>query len=202
MAGAEKRVALYGGTFDPIHFGHLNLAVEMQERHGLDEIYFCPAFLSPHKLDTAPVSPQHRKKMVDLAVEDFPYFHTLDVEVDRQGPSYSIDTVHYLRFRHPEAKLYLIIGNDSISAFHKWHRVEELVKQVGLLVGVRTREIPAFPVEMSREVREALAAGITPTSLFEINATEVRRRLKRELPCGHLVPKKVLDYISQNHLYS
>jgi nicotinate-nucleotide adenylyltransferase len=202
MAGAEKRIALYGGTFDPIHFGHLNLAVEMQEQHRIDEIFFCPAFLSPHKLDQPPISPRHRKKMVELAIADFPKFRCLDIEIDRQGPSYTIDTIHYIRFRYPNCKYFLILGSDALSTFHKWHRVEELIEQVDLLVGMRTREIPPIPVEAPRKVRESLAAGLTHMKLMEMSATDLRDRLKEGQPCAHLIPKKVLDYISANHLYS
>lgn len=200
--GNGKRIGLYGGTFDPIHFGHLNLAVELMERHQLDLVYFSPAYLSPHKMDQHPISSKHRLKMVELAIADYDQFQLLDVEIDRQGPSYTIDTIHYLRFRHQEDKLFLLLGNDAIPTFHKWHRVEEIVAEAEIVIGNRVTLTPSFPTEAPRRVREALAHGLTLTSMVEISATRLRERLSQKLICQHLLPKIVLDYIYTNHLYS
>src|SRR5262249_44608705 len=107
----KKKIGLLGGTFDPFHFGHLNLAIEMKEKQGLDQVWFCPARLSPFKLQEQATDGQHRLKMIQLAIEGLPFFQALDLELLREGPSYTIDTILELQRREGEGvQFYLILG--------------------------------------------------------------------------------------------
>lgn len=160
-----------GGTFDPIHFGHLNLAITLKEAHGLDKILICPAWENPFKTGKKMASPEHRLAMCRLAIEGLKGFEVLDYEVKKGGPSYTIDTIQYLN-----RPLRLLLGDDQLAGFSKWKEAETLKKLAPPLVG-------------SRET-------------MQISSTNIRERLERGLPCVHLVPYKVLDYIFKNDLYS
>lgn len=201
----EKKVGLYGGTFDPLHFGHINLAIEIQEAHQLDEIWFCPARLNPHKQESlAPVGADHRYKMLQLALEDIPNFHAIDVELTRDSPSYTVDTLRTLidieqKSASPR-KIYLIIGDDAAQSFFLWHQPEEIIRLAPVLIGRRLVTAMA-PLTGDTAICKVLNEGMTPTHCIEISSTEIRQRLAKRQYCGHLVPAKVLDYIYQNHLY-
>ena len=192
-------IGFFGGTFDPIHFGHLNLALQMIEKHRLTQILFCPAYISPHKQAKPPtVSKHHRKVMVTLAIEPIPEFHLLDWELEKEGPSYTIDTIRELKKRNPHQQIRLILGQDALKEFFAWKEVEELVHLAPPLVGSRQGTIPS---DLPPSIQEAVRAGMTQTPEMDISSTAIRERLGSGKYCGHLVPSKVLDYIHQNQLY-
>lgn len=199
----KPTIGLFGGTFDPPHLGHLNLAVEMLEKHGLDEVWFCPARVNPFKQKEPPTSTEHRVAMLKLALGPYPRFRILEDEINRVGPSYTFDTLHTLiqkeKSQSKPAQFALILGEDAIGGFSKWHRAEEIVRLVPLLIGSRSNI--HGEVAGSKEILEAIDQGLTNTRIMEISATEVRARLKKGLFCGHLVPREVLDYIKTYHLY-
>lgn len=192
-------IGFFGGTFDPIHFGHLNLGLQMLEKHRLTQVLFCPAHISPHKQANPPVVlKHHRKVMVTLAIEPIPEFHLLDWELEKEGPSYTIDTIRELKKRNPHQQIRLILGQDALKEFFAWKEVEELVHLAPPLVGSRQGTIPS---DLPPSIREAVRAGMTQTPEMDISSTAIRERLKSGKYCGHLVPSKVLDYIHQNQLY-
>lgn len=182
MVGDKSKVALFGGTFDPIHFGHINLAIEMLEKYSLNKIFFCPAHQNPLKSTT--ITPDiHRLEMLRLAIADIPQFKIIEWELERQGPSYTIDTLERFVKEHPHP--YLILGQDSMQSFQSWkdwNKIEQL----------------ATVVEGSRGVN----AENSGTRIIEVSSTELRDRIAKGLYCGHLMPKNVLDYIHTHQLYS
>jgi nicotinate-nucleotide adenylyltransferase len=187
------KIGIFGGTFDPIHFGHINLAMEMLETHQLDEIWFCPALVNPHKMQNQSVSVEHRIRMLQLALEDVPKCKVECIEAVREGPSYTIDTIRALIARETKNALsyqfHLILGDEAYSGFSQWKESDEIIKLVPILIGRRilnTKELQMGPT----------------TRLMEISSTDIRRRIVQGLYCGHLVPAKVLDYIYANKLYS
>ena len=192
-----KIVGFFGGTFDPIHWGHLNLAMNLMEKGKLNEVWFCPAYISPHKTEVLTAESKHRLKMAELAVSDVSSFKVLDDEIKRSGPSYTFDTLESLTSQHPDTQFRLILGEDSLSRFDDWYRVKELVEIAPPLVGSR-HSINAFVSDL---VRKIIDINMIRTPIIEISSTEIRERLMKGLYCGHLLPKKVLDYIYQNRLY-
>jgi nicotinate-nucleotide adenylyltransferase len=199
-------IGIFGGTFDPIHFGHLSLAMDMLDKHQLEEVWFCPVGISPHKQESPPTAVEHRLKMLQIALEDIYEFKILDVETKRQGPSFTIDTLRDLfaseRKQQQPREFCLILGDDALQNFCNWHQPEEIVKLVPVFIGRRALE--PFKLEdakMHPAVLKALTAGLTETRIMEISATEIRKRIAEGQYCGHLLPAKVLDYIYDNKLY-
>ena len=198
-------VGIYGGTFDPIHFGHLNLALELLETHHLSEVWFCPAMQNPHKEKILPTSIHHRMEMIKLAIAAIPQFQLLDIEARRQPPSYTIDTLRLL-INEEEKKTIkrqfcLIIGDDSIERFSDWKEANELIQLMPILIGRcgKAVEIPNPPIHNT--ILMTLMQQITPTRVLNIHSTEIRQRINKRLYCGNLLPIKVIDYISRHHLY-
>lgn len=199
-------IGIFGGTFDPIHFGHISLALDMLEKHHLDEVWFCPVSVSPHKQETPPIAVEHRLKMLQIALEDIYEFQILDIEIKRKGPSYTIDTLRELNELERKQKypreFCFILGDDVVKNFCNWHQPEEIIKTAPVFIGRRTLEkIKIQEGTLDPKILEALVKGITDTRVMEVSSTEIRNRIAEGLYCGHLLPAKVLDYIYDNKLY-
>lgn len=199
----KRMIGLYGGTFDPIHVGHLNLALSVMEARQLEEVWFCPVWLSPHKLDrTPPVPAEHRLEMVRLALEDVPHCKVIDHEVKLGKPSYTLDTIDTLQKQYPDKNFCLIVGDDAIPGFFRWHRPEEIVKKVPVLIGSRKPELLKWDQLVADPmIAEKLKRGITPTPIIDVSSTLLRKWLAEGKYCAHLIPSKVMDYIQGNKLY-
>jgi len=201
----RKKIGLFGGTFDPIHNGHLNLAFELLEKKNLDEIWFIPAQINPHKAHTNPTPIEYRLEMVRCAIRGISYFRSKDLEKERPPPSYTIETLR--TFIAAQAKktaphqFYLVMGEDSVPGFMRWHMSEEIVSLVPLLIGSRSGIWQHEMSDFSLPVREAIQQGFTETRLMDISGTEIRNRFVRGLYCGHLLPPSVSKYIAKRHLY-
>lgn len=193
-----KKVGIFGGTFDPIHFGHLNLAICMMEACDLDEVLFVPTSLSPFKENAPPkASAEHRKVMVKLAIEPVKKFRILDWEMQTQGPTFTIDTVRKLS-SDPSLQIHLILGEDHVASFPRWKDVEDLIRLAAPLIGTRELgDLSQLPVEFQEKLRNAKIQ--VPS--FEISSTNIRSRLSQKKYCGFLVPPVVLEYIDKNQLY-
>ncbi|KIC76636.1 putative nicotinate-nucleotide adenylyltransferase [Neochlamydia sp. TUME1] len=202
----HKHVGIYGGTFDPIHFGHLNTAIEIMEAHQLDEIWFCPALVNPDKLGAEPTLAYHRLKMLEIALQELPYFGIIPYELERPGPSYTIDTLReIIKEEKKEAypsKFYLIMGEDTAFSFVHWKEAKEILTLATPLICRRYASEQPIIWEGDPEICAALQTGMTSTYVMEISASRIRERVSQGLYIGHLVPAKVIDYIYQNHLYS
>lgn len=199
----SEPIGIYGGTFNPVHFGHLNLAFEMLEKRSLSKIYFCPAALSPFKREVESIAFEHRLEMLKYAIEEIPQFLIIENELLRPPPSFTIDTIEELiaedlrKEQHPE--YFLIIGEDALAGFPSWHRAGDIIKKVKLLIGTRSCE--KSPCCDSYEMQNAIEKGMTQTRIFDISSSEIRERIQQKKYCGHLLPRKVLDYIYRNRLY-
>ena len=187
----KKTVGFFGGTFDPIHFGHINLAIQLMEIHRLDEVLFSPAFCSPFKTDAPPhAAPAHRLEMVRLGVEEIEHFKVEDYEVDRGEVSFTIDTLKALQQEMGDGVAFRLLLSDDVGLrLDQWKNYKELIRLAPPLIGGRS-----LPKKTS-------GLEVTETKRFEISSTEIRSRLKKGLYCGHLVPEKVLRYIQVNGLY-
>jgi len=186
-----------GGTFDPPHIGHLAVAEEVREEAGLGEVVFIPARIPPHKSGERLLDAATRMELVELAIRGNPRFSASDLELRREGPSYTIDTVRALqRERGPEAQIFLIVGADNVLEFGSWKDPSGLLDHCTLLVatrpGVSTDGLPGW---LSARMRLVRVTG------FEVSSTEVRDRLRRGLSVRYLVPDAVLDAIERRALY-
>ncbi len=182
------RLGLYGGSFDPIHHGHLILARDAIEQFALDRVVFIPAAISPHKLDRHPALAEARRAMIAAAIEGEAQFALDDSELHRAGPSFTIDTVEQVGGRFPDAELFYFIGADNVRELHTWRRIDELRELVQFVVFERDDHAAehGFP---------ALARRI------DISATEIRARVARGSSIRYLVPEPVRALIAQHHLY-
>lgn len=199
------KVGLLGGTFDPIHWGHLNLAFELMEKCQLDEVWFIPAQISPFKTAEPPNHIEDRLAMVQLAIQGIPQFRLKDLERERPPPSYTIDTLRAFiseeAFHQRGNQFYLLMGEDALQGFFQWHLPEEIVKLVPLLIGSRSGNKKYNLGNFSPSIRKAIEEGLIPTRLMDISGTDIRYRLRQHLYCGHLVPSLVLDYILRSGIY-
>jgi nicotinate-nucleotide adenylyltransferase len=190
MPQSILRLALYGGTFDPVHHGHLVLARDALEQLELDRIVFIPAGLSPHKQHRAPTDGAHRRAMLAAAIADEPRFDLDDSELQRPGPSYAIETVERAAVQFPGARLHYLIGADNLRELHTWRRIDDLRRLVQFVVFGRGEaaeiEKYGFPVLTRR---------------LDISSTELRARVARGAPIRYLTPEPVCSYITSHHLY-
>jgi nicotinate-nucleotide adenylyltransferase len=200
-----KQIGFFGGTFDPIHFGHLNLAITLLEKAHLDGIVFCPAHHSPFKSQAKPRSSKmDRKEMVLLAISSISQFSFLDWELVRETPSYTIETIRFLTEQNSKMgekiQYRLILGEDVLEGLQKWKEIEELIALAPPLIGSRLENPPALH-HLSHSLRKAVLEGMVKIPILEISSTTIRERLEHKKYCGHLVPEKVLDYIYKNNSY-
>ncbi len=182
------KIAIYGGTFDPIHHGHLILAREAVETLALDRLLFIPNTISPHKLARQPASPEVRLEMVRAAIAGEPKFAVDDLELRRGGPSFAVDTVRELRAREPGNEWFYLIGEDNLRELHTWKDFEELERLVQFVVFSRPGETKAHPYPCVRRQ-------------IEISATEIRARVAKGASIRYLVPEVVREIIVRENLY-
>ena len=211
-------VGLFGGTFDPIHFGHLRAAEEVREGLGLSSVIFIPAALPPHKARGAVASSGHRLAMVRLAAEPNPYFHVSDAEIKRKGKSYSIETIQsFQQTLGPETSLYFVMGMDAFLEIATWKSVDRLFSLCHFVVMARPGYVlrtleEIIPLEIARQFcyddnrgcwNHESGDSIIPFEIthLDISATRIRDNIKRGLSVRFLVPKKVSGYIEKHGFY-
>ncbi len=183
-----KKIAIYGGTFDPIHHGHLILAREALETLSLDKVIFVPAALSPFKRRAAVASSDMRLKMLRAAVEGEEGFAIDDCELRRPPPSWTIDTVLEIRKRAADSEIYLLIGEDTVATLDRWRRFDELTTLVSFVVLDRTGSQTQSDYQVVRRK-------------IDISATDIRKRVAHGQSIRYLVPPAVEDIIQREKLY-
>jgi nicotinate-nucleotide adenylyltransferase len=199
------RVGVFGGTFDPVHLGHLIIAEQCREQAQLDEVWFVPAARPPHKQDRTPTDFARRVEMLSYAIAGQPAFRIDELENERPGPSYTADTLEELHRRHPDAELSLLIGSDSLQDMHHWYDPGRIVAHARLLIVARPGW-PLWPAERLREAMRlpegaALRLEIIPMPLIEISSRDLRRRVAAGKSIRYLVPRAVECYIETHRLY-
>lgn len=187
------KVGVLGGTFDPIHNGHLITAQAVREIRKLDKIIFIPSCIAPHKLTVNSTSGEHRLNMLKLAIADNPYFGYSDFELNKEGISFTIDTLKFLKQEYSEIEL--IIGYDNLLDFSTWKNPDEIMEIVKVVVLKRSWR------HKEEKDKYYFMAEIINTPLIDISATNIRERVKNNLPVNYLVPDKVLEYIYSLNLY-
>jgi nicotinate-nucleotide adenylyltransferase len=196
------RVGMLGGSFDPIHIGHLHIAGQARQRLGLDRVVFVPAGQPPHKLGYGLTAPEHRYEMVCLAVAGQPQFSVSRIDLDRPGPCYSVDTVRLLQERwERETRIYFLIGADSLADLPTWYRPRQLL-ELCQVVAVRR---PGYHVDLATLERRFAGAPLIilldSVPLVDVSSTQIRQRVAEGRSVEGLVPPAVAAYITAQGLY-
>lgn len=186
-----KKVGILGGTFDPPHFGHLLIANEVLSTLQLDEIWFMPNQEPPHKKKSESIKNEERLQMLELAVEGNAAFKVETIELHRQGPSYTVDTMKMINAQYLDHQFFFIIGADMIEYLPKWHKIDELIKLVQF-VGV---ERPSY----SRQTDYPVLYVDVPA--MDVSSSMIRDRVRNGRTVRYLLPDMVINYIKEKHLY-
>jgi len=187
-------VGLFGGTFNPIHFGHLITSQRVKELRNLEKIILMPCNISPFKVKKSDLlEGDKRIKMLELAIGGNPAYEISDYELKKGGISYTYDTIMHLKESYSEIEL--IIGFDNILDFHKWYKPEEIVKEAKIVVLTRKTD------DMARKNEYFDNAIFVDSPTIEISSTEIRDRIREGLAIEYLVPRLVVDYIRKEKLY-
>lgn len=198
---SRPSIGLLGGTFNPVHAGHLSIASEARRIFGLAAVWFIPCSNPPHKPAAGLASNEDRLAMLRLAIAGEPNFEALPIEFDRPGKSYTIDTVLALRARHPDKDFVFIVGADTLPEIHTWHRPLELLNLIRIVSLARPGHAPT-PAELRLPPPwpEKLLADLRPGRPLEVSSRDVRAGLAAGRPVP-LVPEPVMRYIQEHKLY-
>ncbi|GAC1434907.1 MAG: nicotinate-nucleotide adenylyltransferase [Ktedonobacteraceae bacterium] len=202
-----RHIGVIGGTFDPIHYGHLVIAEEVRATLKLSEVVFIPAGQPPHKAGHSITEGQHRLAMLELALASNPYFRIVRMEIERTGPSYTVDTLRMLREQlGADTALSFIIGWDSLEELHTWYKASDILTEVTYLIAVRR---PGYEEDHEyNKVLEQRLPGILQHLLIvqapqlEISATALRQRVAEGRPIKYQTPEAVETYIKEKRLYT
>lgn len=217
-SGGKHNAGLFGGTFDPVHLGHLRAAEEIREIFGLAKVYFIPSAIPPHKLTVPITDPAHRLEMLKLAVSSNPHFDTCDYEIEKKTTSYTVETLRHLTESQPDFEYYFIVGHELFSEIETWREYKELFTLSNFVVITRpgfsngTHRLPlALKADFSYDKREdnvtfyknndSKIIAFTQIRGLEISSTEIRRYVKGEKSVRYLVPDTVEEYIMSNKIY-
>jgi len=214
MYHLQQAIGILGGTFDPIHFGHLRSALEIYQALDLAHVRLIPCFQPVHrKMPIA--SPLHRLAMVSTAIADEPALAVDDCEIQRKGPSYTIDTLEFLQKKMPDTPLCLIMGIDALLGFPSWHRWEDILKIAHLVIAHRPQyQLPQTGIvadllkqrlkHESSALHSCIAGNIFfhPVTPLEISATDIRKQIAMRRSPRFLLPDSVYHYIEQHGVYS
>lgn len=192
-----ERLGILGGTFDPIHYGHLAIAEEAAEVFALDRVLFIPAGMPPHKRGER-AGAAHRLRMVELAIAGNARFALSRVEIDRPGPSYTADTLRLLRADYPAAAFYLIMGADMALEFHAWRDPDGILAQAQVIAATR----PGFDLAGLAALPTAGRFHLMDAPGLYISSTDLRARLRAGRGIRYLLPEAVAEYIRRERLYS
>jgi nicotinate-nucleotide adenylyltransferase len=196
------RLGILGGTFDPPHFGHLRMAEAALSQLALAMVLFAPAGVQPLKQEERSSMPEHRARMLELAIADQSHFALSRADLDRPGPHYTVDLLTIIQQQYPAAALWFIMGEDSLSDLLRWREPARLIQLARLAVLRRSGGEPDWPT-LDRELPD-LRSRIDwiEHAAIDISASDIRQRVQHGLPIGTLVPPEVLAFIVTQHLYT
>lgn len=205
MNEKKHKVGILGGTFDPIHIGHLILAQSAYEQLELEKVYFLPSGMPPHKLKrTGGASDEDRIEMTRLAIEDNPAFELNTMEMNSKEPTYSYITVRRLCEQNPENDYYFIIGEDSLVDFADWKNPQEIVKYCHIVAGIRPGSSDEKIEEIIEKTKQAVGGDYIyiKSPALEISSREIRQKVEDSQSVKYYIPDKVLYYIQNNKIYT
>ena len=200
----KQRIGIMGGTFDPIHIGHLILGECAYEEFGLDKVLFMPSGNPPHKKDASGrASNEHRQKMTSLAIASNPHFELSLIEMEREGYIYTNETLRILKKEHPDTEYYFIMGADSLFQFHEWRSPQIIADLAVLAVAVRDNVSDEAFDHRIAQMEEMYHARILKMSVpnIDVSSTGIREAIAGGKSCRYFLPDRVMDYIQDNGLY-
>lgn len=198
------RVGLFGGTFDPVHLGHLILAEQCREQCDLDEVWFLPSGSPPHKPAAAISEGRHRTEMLRLALAGHASFRVSEMELTREGPTYTVDTLTAISEQHPDWELFFLIGGDSLSDLPTWRQPQRILQLATIVAANRGDRPLPDATELLPELAAAAGDRIRLVAMpgVDLSATDLRRRVRSGRSIRYLVPRAVEVYIQEHGLYS
>lgn len=198
----KEKIGIFGGSFNPVHNGHIAICEGIARIAGLDRVLLIPVASPPHKGEGEMVSGEHRLAMLRLATEGHPHLEVSDLELRRGGKSYTVDTLFALRQQHPDGQFYLLMGADMFLTLHQWKNFEQLIQQCVICTMVRGSDdeerLRRYAQEISLPGERLL---IAPMERMDVSSTLVRTLCRRGEDVGDFVPPKVKDYLAEHHLY-
>jgi nicotinate-nucleotide adenylyltransferase len=199
------RIGIFGGTFDPVHLGHLILAEQCRVQAELDEVWFVPNSVPPHKTDRGVTRFEQRCDMLEFAIAGHPAFQVNRIEKDLDGPSYTARTLEQLHARHPGNEFFLLLGSDCLPDLPLWYEPRKVIERVGLLVVPR----PGVMLWTAERLATGLGVDVAAVRLrfvacpmIEIASRELRRAIADGLSIRYMVPRAVEEYIRERKLYT
>ncbi|MCJ7577911.1 MAG: nicotinate-nucleotide adenylyltransferase [candidate division Zixibacteria bacterium] len=192
----RKKIGILGGTFDPIHIGHLVLAEQVREKFQLERVIFIPSASPPHKTEQELSPAEDRFEMTQLAVKGNPYFFVSDIELKREGLSYTVETLKELKELHRDSEIYFLTGSDVLDEITTWKDPEEIYKLAKIVIAVR----PGFD-KFDPENHFAKKSIIVEITGMDISSTQIREKVRNGESIKYLVPSKVEEYIRKRNLY-
>lgn len=197
-----NKIAIFGGTFNPVHNGHINLCNECQNIYNFDKILLIPTNIPPHKKPVDLASNQDRYNMLKLAISGNDKFDVSEIEYKYDKKSYTINTVLSLKKQYPNSEFYFILGSDMLKTFNEWYRYEDILKEVKLVVGARhQKEFSELLDIKSKFSNLAEKIDIVNINVMEISSTMIRENITKNKDIKNLVDNKVLKYITEHNLY-
>lgn len=202
----KKKIILFGGTFDPVHIGHTEVAIDVYKKTCASMLIFIPAKKSPLKNTPPLASDEHRVKMINIAIANIPNFQVSDHEIKKENPSYTFDTIqHFLQQGDPTIELYFLIGSDCIAELGHWHRITELIDICNITPmyreGYDRPDFAQFIESWGSDRVEKLNANIIQTPLLNISSSQIRDMLSKNQDPAAMLDAKVYEYICENGLY-
>ncbi len=196
-------LGIIGGTFNPIHYGHLIAAECARVEFNLEQVIFIPARIPPHKEGWAILDQAKRYHMVEMAVESNPAFQVSDLEMKRAGVSYTVDTIEYYCQHYPSSEIFFIMGLDSLFILDTWKDIERLTQLCRFIIVTR----PGYNINEEVQIRERLPLAFWSEAYFlaipglDISSSDIRERVAKGKPIRYMLPEAVENYIRQNHFY-
>lgn len=196
-------IGIMGGTFNPVHIGHLMVAEFVREEYHLDKVLFIPSGNPPHKSKEKIAPCEMRKRLVEVAIETNPYFELDDMEIKRGGTTYTIDTIRQLSVEYPYEKLYFIIGTDTLFELQKWKDYREVAKNTEFILYGRGSKDPSH-IERTMEILRrdhGFNINLSKGPEVELSSTNIRDRISKGLSIRYMVPDRVMEEIMKSNLY-
>lgn len=212
---SPKTIGLFGGTFDPIHFGHLRSAEEIREKLELDKIIFVPSYIHPFKATRNVADVKHRLAMVKLAIEANPFFEVSDFEIKKGDISYTVLTLEHFKKEHPQRDFYFILGNDGWREITLWYEYRRIFELANIVVHTRSGTTTISPLQLlpedeAKNFRESDGCYLHKSGKkvifvnvteLDVSATQIRENIRQGKSVRYLTPDAVLDYIDKHTLY-